>query len=175
MQTLAHVSGAAEPFPAELVEQLREQRVAEKVHIMNQRAFLGQLELELFSHRDESLVSFQRRLAQEYVPQDLPEQNDLTPLLKVMSDCANDRNICRYRYLFGEVMSSDIYTLFQEAGVENQEKMRELGIRLRETMLEPGGLLDGKAAFRAFRGQDMLPDAMFAMYGAGTTNGATDE
>lgn len=163
LQTLAHVSGSAEPMPSDLIEKLREQRVAEKVHTMNQRAFLGQLELELFSDRDESLVSLQRRLAQEYVPNDLPDKNDLDPLFQVMSDNANNRNMCRYRYLWGECMSADIYSVFKESGVENQDKMRELGMRLRKTMLEPGGLVDG-SAFEEFCGRKMSPSSLFAMY-----------
>jgi len=166
LQSFAHISGAAEPLPAELTKKLREQRVAEKFQTMNQRAFLGQLELEIFSDQDESLVSLQRRLAEEYVPHDLPDKNDLAPLLQVMQDSANDRNLCRYRYLWGEVMSADIYCMFQEAGIEDQDKMRELGMRLRKTMLEPGGLLEG-SAFTQFRGRNMSPDAVLAMYKAG--------
>mmetsp|Transcript_30132 Transcript_30132/g.54518 ORF Transcript_30132/g.54518 Transcript_30132/m.54518 type:complete len:627 (-) Transcript_30132:109-1989(-) len=164
LQTLAHLSGS-ESIPPKLVEMLREQRVAEKVHILNQRAFLGQLELELFSDLDESLVSLQRRLAQESVPLDLPDKNDLAALFKIMHDNACGRNICHYRYLYGEIMSADIYSLFQESGVHNQEKMRELGTRLRKSMLEPGGLVDGSASFSLFMGRDPSTDALFEMYG----------
>lgn len=166
LQSLAHLSGSAKPFPTELVENLREQRCAKKAQIMNQRAFLGQLELEIFLDGDESLVALQRRLAEQYLPHCLPDTSVLSPLLEIMVDNANDKHMCRYRYLWSEVMSADIYSMFQVAGVENQDKMRELGLRLRKIMIEPGGLLDGRAAFRDFCGRDMSPHAMFAMFSA---------
>jgi oligopeptidase A len=164
LQSLAHLSDSANPLPADLVRKLREQRCAEKEQTMNQRAFLGQLELEIFLNGGESLVLLQRRLAEQYVPHRLPDKSALGPLLEIMVDNANGKHMCRYRYLWSEVMAADIYSVFQEAGVENQDKVRELGLRLRNIMIEPGGLLDGKAAFREFRGRDMTPDAMFAMF-----------
>ena len=126
LQTLAHLSGS-ESLPTKLIEMLREQRVAEKVQILNQRAFLGQLELELFSDLDESLVSLQRRLAQEYVPLDLPDKNDLAALFKIMHDNACGRNICRYRYLYGEIMSADIYSLFQASRCSQSREDERVG------------------------------------------------
>lgn len=164
LQTLAHLSGSADPFPTEMVEKLRKQRMSEKQQTMSHRVFLGQLELELFSNPDESLVTLQRRIAEEYIPQRLPDKSDLNPLLEVMTDNANGKHMCRYRYLWGEVMSTDIYELFREAGVGNQEKTRELGMRLRKELIEPGGLMDARASFRRFRGRDISPDAMFASY-----------
>jgi len=163
LQTLAHLSGS-EPLSTELIEKLREQRLAAKIQLMKHRTFHGQLELELFSDRDESLVSLQRRIAQDYVSHDSTDKNDITPLFKVMSDNANDRRMCSYRYLWSECMSADIFSLFQVAGIENQEKMRELGMRLRKALLEPGGLVDGNDALAEFRGQNMSPDALCAMY-----------
>jgi oligopeptidase A len=174
LQSLAHLSDSAKPFPTELVQKLREQRCAEKEQTMTQRAFLGQLELEMFLDGSESLVALQRRLAEQYVPHRLPDKSALGPLLEIMVDNANEKHMCRYRYLWSEVMGADIYSLFQEVGVENQDKMRELGLRLRKIMIEPGGLLDGQAAFREFRGRDMSPEAMFAMFNAKNSTSTKD-
>ena len=52
---------------AELVKELHEQRLINKAHDMMHRAFVGQLELEIFSERDESLVALQRLVAEEPV------------------------------------------------------------------------------------------------------------
>lgn len=164
LQTLAHLSGS-EPLPAELINQLYEQRVAEKMYSMNQRAFLGQLETEIFCNRDESLVSLQRRIAREYLPHNSPDKNDIAPLFKVMSNNANDRHMCQYRYLWGECISADIYRLFQDAGgIENQQKIRELGMRLRKSLLEPGGGVDGTSAVAELLGREMKTDALLEMY-----------
>jgi oligopeptidase A len=118
----------------------------------------------MFLNAGESLVLLQRQLADQYVPHQLPDKSALGPLLEIMVDNANGKHMCRYRYLWSEVLAADIYSMFQEAGVENQDKMRELGLRLHKIMIEPGGLLDGQAAFSEFRGRDMAPDAMFAMF-----------
>ena len=149
---------------AELVKELHEQRLINKAHDMMHRAFVGQLELEIFSERDESLVALQRLVAEEYLSHDLPNKSDLMPLIGIMLDNASGKQVAKYRYLWGEVMSADIYAMFQDAGIADSQKMREMGMLFRKLMVEPGALLEGRAGFREFRGRDMSPDAMFAMY-----------
>ena len=51
-------------------------------------------------------------------------------------------------------MSADCYGAFEEAGLEDDEAMRCLGVRYRETVLALGGSKSALEVFRDFRGRD---------------------
>ena len=59
-----------------------------------------------------------------------------------------------YGYKWAEVMSADCYGAFEEAGLGDDEAMRGLGRRYRETILALGGSKSALDVFRDFRGRD---------------------
>ncbi len=59
-----------------------------------------------------------------------------------------------YGYKWAEVMSADCYGAFEEAGLEDDEAVREIGRRYRETVLALGGSKSALDVFREFRGRD---------------------
>ena len=59
-----------------------------------------------------------------------------------------------YGYKWAEVMSADCFGAFEEAGLENDEAMRRLGSRYRDTVLALGGSKSALDVFREFRGRD---------------------
>ncbi len=59
-----------------------------------------------------------------------------------------------YGYKWAEVMSADCFGAFEEAGLENDAAMRELGNKYRETILALGGSESALEVFRKFRGRD---------------------
>jgi len=61
-----------------------------------------------------------------------------------------------YSYKWAEVLSSDVFGAFEEAGVLDAET----GRRFRETVLAVGGTVPPADMFRAFRGRDPQPDAL---------------
>jgi len=61
-----------------------------------------------------------------------------------------------YGYAWAELLSSDAYAAFEEAGVFNPE----VGRRFREQVLEVGGSRPALESFRAFRGREPQIDAM---------------
>ena len=58
-----------------------------------------------------------------------------------------------YGYKWAEVMSADCYGAFEEAGLDDDEAVRTLGRRYRETVLGLGGSRSARDVFRAFRGR----------------------
>ena len=79
----------------------------------------------------------------------------------------NDRSLCTFGHIFAggyaagyygykwaEVMSADCYGAFEEAGLDDDEKVRQLGGRYRETILALGGSKSALEVFREFRGRD---------------------
>ena len=59
-----------------------------------------------------------------------------------------------YGYKWAEVMSADCYGAFEEAGLGDDEAVRRLGARYRETVLALGGSKSALDVFRDFRGRD---------------------
>ena len=59
-----------------------------------------------------------------------------------------------YGYKWAEVMSADCFGAFEEAGLGDDEAMRRLGMKYRETVLALGGSKSALEVFRAFRGRD---------------------
>ena len=59
-----------------------------------------------------------------------------------------------YGYKWAEVMSADCYGAFEEAGLGDDEAMRRLGTKYRETVLALGGSKSALEVFRDFRGRE---------------------
>ena len=66
-----------------------------------------------------------------------------------------------YSYKWAEVLSSDAYGAFEEAGVLNVET----GRRYRQEILEAGGSRPAEESFRAFRGREPRIDALLRHQG----------
>lgn len=57
-------------------------------------------------------------------------------------------------------MSADAFSAFEEVGLDQEEKVRELGIRFRDTILASGGARDPALVYNDFRGRDPNPQAL---------------
>ncbi|GAB2283003.1 hypothetical protein Dimus_017535 [Dionaea muscipula] len=65
-----------------------------------------------------------------------------------------------YSYMWAEVLSADAFSAFEDAGLNDEEAVRETGKRFRDTILALGG---GKApleVFVEFRGREPSPEAL---------------
>lgn len=65
-----------------------------------------------------------------------------------------------YSYIWAEVLSSDGFAAFEEAGLENEAAIKVLGRRYADTVLGLGGSRPAVEIFRAFRGRDPSVDAL---------------
>jgi oligopeptidase A len=163
LQTISQIS-SGNTIPDETLLQIKDHRRRAKIEETMRRTFMGQLEFELFSPMDETVVSLQRRLSQRFTPHELLPKSDLTPILQLIE--ANRSNpVSQYRYLVSEVISADIFQGFQEAGMSNQDEMRNLGLLFYEHLLKPGPLVDGKKAIKLLRGRDHVKTTAYcSMY-----------
>ena len=59
-----------------------------------------------------------------------------------------------YGYKWSEVMSADCYGAFEDAGLGDDDALRRVGGRYRETILALGGSRPALDVFRSFRGRD---------------------
>lgn len=65
-----------------------------------------------------------------------------------------------YSYKWAEVLSVDAFTRFEEAGLENQTQIREIGQDFRDTVLSQGGSRDPMDVFVDFRGRKPDPNVL---------------
>jgi oligopeptidase A len=65
-----------------------------------------------------------------------------------------------YSYKWAEVLSADAFAAFEEAGLEDEDAVRETGRRFRDTVLALGGGVHPTEVFKAFRGREPEPEAL---------------
>ncbi|KAL0370141.1 UNVERIFIED_CONTAM: Organellar oligopeptidase A, chloroplastic/mitochondrial [Sesamum angustifolium] len=78
-----------------------------------------------------------------------------------------DQNIDKYAagyysYQWAEVLSADAFSAFEEAGLDNDQSLREMGYKFQETILALGGGKSPNEVYLEFRGREPTPDAFSA-------------
>jgi len=70
-----------------------------------------------------------------------------------------------YSYKWSEVLSADAFSAFIEGGLENEDSVRSLGRKFRDTILAMGGSVHPMDVFKAFRGREPSTDALLKQMG----------
>jgi oligopeptidase A len=65
-----------------------------------------------------------------------------------------------YSYKWAEVMSADAFGAFEDVGLDNEEEVKQVGRKFRDTVLSLGGGIKAMDVFTAFRGREPSPDAL---------------
>ena len=81
----------------------------------------------------------------------IPEEHFLTAFTHIFADSLAAGY---YGYKWAEVMSADCFGAFEEAGLSDDQAVRRLGKKYRETILGLGGSVSALEVFRRFRGRD---------------------
>ena len=152
-----------EPLPRELFNKLCEQKTFQAGMVMSRQLYFGALDMELH-HRYDPADATQ-------TPFDV--QRRLAATMTVLPPLEEDRFLCSfghifaggyaagyYSYKWAEVLSADAFAAFEEVGLDNEEEVRAVGRRFRDTVLSLGGGQHPSKVFRAFRGRDPSPEAL---------------
>ena len=70
-----------------------------------------------------------------------------------------------YSYKWAEVLAADAFGAFEEVGLDNEQGVKEVASRFRETVLALGGSQPAGEIYRAFRGRDATPEALLRKQG----------
>ncbi len=70
-----------------------------------------------------------------------------------------------YSYKWAEVLAADAFAAFREAGLDNDDELRDVASRFRDTVLGLGGSKPAAEVYRLFRGRDATPDALLKDHG----------
>ena len=65
-----------------------------------------------------------------------------------------------YSYKWAEVLSADAFSSFEEAGLENEKKVKEIGKHFRKTILSLGGSRHPAEIYESFRGRQATTEAL---------------
>ena len=123
---------------------------------MLRQLHFGMLDMELHSNYE---------LGGEETPSDVRER--LAKTTSVLPPILEDNFLCAfghifaggyaagyYSYKWAEVLSADAFAAFEEAGLEDEEAVRSVGKRFKDTVLSLGGSLHPMEVFQTFRGRE---------------------
>lgn len=156
-----------EPLPEEMFEKLKEQKTYGAGMMACRQLLFGLLDLELHSNFDaeaaknggETIFDVHRRIAKSCTPYSEPLTEDRF-LCTFNHIFAGGYSAGYYSYKWAEVMSADAFGAFEDVGLENEEKVQEVGRKFRDTVLSLGGGVDPMEVFKRFRGREPSPEAL---------------
>ena len=70
-----------------------------------------------------------------------------------------------YSYKWAEVLSADAFSMFEEADLENNQNLKEIGEKFKNTILSLGGSLSPLEIFKLFRGREPKTDSLIRHLG----------
>ena len=65
-----------------------------------------------------------------------------------------------YSYKWAEVISADAFAAFEEAGLDNEQSIKEIGKKYRDTILALGGSMHPTDVYKLFRGREATTQAL---------------
>jgi oligopeptidase A len=157
-----------EPLPEEKFQKLCEQKVFNAGLMACRQLYFGQLDMELHSNFDveaaetgngKTIFEFQKEVASRYVPHALPLPEDRF-LCSFSHIFAGGYSAGYYSYKWAEVMSADAFAAFEDVGLDNEEEVKKVGKKFRDTVLSLGGGVPPMEVFKQFRGREPTPDAL---------------
>lgn len=154
-----------EPLPQDLFEAMVRARRFRAASVQMQQ--LGYAELDLALHcdldpsSDEDPVEVARRVFAPHVAAELPPTYAMVTSFGHLFSNPIGYAAGYYSYKWAEVLDADAFGRFREEGILS----REVGMAFRTAILERGDSLDPEELFRAFRGRDPQPDALFERKG----------
>ena len=143
-------------------------RSREKASRLAYQAFRGSLELALFSdfdiHGRETLLDLQHRMAKEFLPHGVPDQNDITPLLHIFHENLHGQKVAGYRYLWCDVMSASVFQKLKQANKDDPSSLPKLKKTLSQLLVNSETRLDAELIHHDSELTGCAPDALFNHY-----------
>lgn len=157
-----------EPLPEEKFQKLCDQKVFNAGMMACRQLYFGQMDMELHSNFDaeaaekgegKTIFDVQKEVASKYVPHAMPLDEDRF-LCAFSHIFAGGYSAGYYSYKWAEVMSADAFAAFEEVGLDNEEEVKRVGKKFRDTVLSLGGGVPPMEVFKEFRSREPTPDAL---------------
>ncbi|MCH2105866.1 MAG: M3 family metallopeptidase [Planctomycetes bacterium] len=152
----------SEPMPKELFERLVAAKNYRSASGVLRQLYFGHLDMELHHHYDpagdETVAEVKDRVvAISTVVPPLPEDHFECSFSHIF---AGGYSAGYYSYKWAEVLSADAFSAFEEAGLDDDTAIVEMGHKFRDTVLAQGGSRHPMDVFTEFRGRGPSTDAL---------------
>nr|XP_023876188.1 organellar oligopeptidase A, chloroplastic/mitochondrial-like [Quercus suber]POE81534.1 putative cytosolic oligopeptidase a [Quercus suber] len=167
LRSIAKHYETGESLPEEVCLKLRSARTFRAGSELLRQLRFASVDMELHTKYvpggSESVFDIDHRVGQKthLIPL-LPEDRFLCSLSHIFAD---DYAAGYYSYQWAEVLAFDAFSAFEEAGLDNDKAIKEMGLKFRETILALGGGKSPLEVFIEFRGREPLPEAMLRYNG----------
>jgi len=157
-----------ESLPTEMFEKVKEQKTYGSGMMACRQILFGLLDMELHANFDaeaamngdgESIFDVHRRIAKKCTPYSMPLEEDRF-LCSFSHIFAGGYAAGYYSYKWAEVMSADAFGAFEDVGLDNEDGVKEVGRKFRDTVLSLGGGEEAMDVFKKFRGRAPEPAAL---------------
>ena len=162
---LRSISGhweTGDPLPDDLVQKLLDAKVYMAGSAMVRQLEFGMTDIELHSEYDpEGPVhpfDIHRKIAERtQILEPLEDDHFLCAFSHIF---AGGYAAGYYSYKWAEVLSADLYSAFESTGLENQNAIKKLGKKFRESLLALGGGVEPMKVFKEFMGREPSTEAL---------------
>ena len=156
--TLMALSGhyqTGAPLPDEMVDKIIAARSFRSGYNTLRQVNFGRFDMELHARHapgSEPIIDVQKRIAEDtLILPPAPNDNFYCSFGHIFS---GGYSAGYYSYKWSEVLSADAFSAFTEVGLENEEAVKEVGMRYRNTILGRGGSQHPMEVYKEFRGRE---------------------
>ena len=156
--TLRELSGhykTGEPLPDELLDKIIAARTFRAGYGLSRQINFGLFDLTL--HTDDgpenrNILDLQHKIARDVLA--IPQENDNYFYCQFSHLFSGGYAAGYYSYKWSEVLCADAFAAFLEVGLDNEEEVKTIGRRYRDTILGLGGSQHPMEVFVSFRGRE---------------------
>ena len=155
-----------EPIPDDLFQKIIDNKNYHVGLSMMRQIYFGMMDLYLYSHsieNEQDIIEIQKQFSYKYLVKDIVKEDRF--LCAFSHIFAGGYSAGYYSYKWAEIMSCDAFGAFEEAGLDNNEQMKLLGMKFRNTVLSLGGGTHPAEVFKHFRGRSPNVDALLRQNG----------
>ena len=150
-------------LPEELYNKLIEQKTFQVANGINRQIYFSMLDLYVYSNKIDDIYKAEKKIAGKYLVKNIDKEDRF--LCSFEHIFSGGYSAGYYSYTWAEIMSLDAFSAFEEVGLDNDEKVKEMGMKFRKTILAKGGGTNPLKVFKEFRGRDTNSDAYMKNYG----------
>ncbi|MFK7802625.1 MAG: M3 family metallopeptidase [Anaerolineae bacterium] len=156
--TLQALSGhyqTGDPLPEAMIDKIIAARSFRSGYATLRQVNFGRFDMELHARHtpgSESIIDVQKRIFKDtLILEPAEEDNFYCGFGHIFS---GGYSAGYYSYKWSEVLSADAFAAFTEVGLENEEAVKEVGLRYRNTILGRGGSQHPMDVYKEFRGRE---------------------
>ena len=148
--------------PEELKRKVKAAKNFRAASACRRQLALAKTDMELHNRKVADPNALKERIFSHFGVPMIPEDRFLNAFTHIFS---GGYSAGYYGYKWSEVMSADAFGAFEEAGLDNDRKMQQLGRKYRRTILSMGGSEGALEVFKKFRGRAPTIEAILRQQG----------